>query len=422
MTNAGPYEGVTSTEASIERAMESSGGVLRLAPAWVPRSFCTPAQRLRLHPADYFPLGKERGGIDERWFASAIRAENGPLTDPYEGLSLVVGPDGEIIPFDELIDHTQGAAIGDRLWDEYGKWPMYSKFFDNQYPLPFHVHQMDQHAALVGKMGKPEAYYFPPQLNNHGGVFPYTFFGFHPETSREQVLEKLELFLKGGDNRITELSVAYRTTPGTGWDVPPGVLHAPASMCTYEPQAASDVFAMTESWSNNREVPDELLWKDIPADKVGDLDFVLEILDWNLNVDPEFWSHRFTPPVETSASAAAGGDGYVEKWITYRSTAFSAKELTVKSGATVTVADQDAYGFIAVDGRGEINGQSVEALSSIRYGQLSHDEYFVTGEAVKNGVTIRNTSESADLVLLKHFGPGNRELAADTGAVAKERA
>lgn len=422
MSKAGPYEGVTSTQASIERAMEAGGGVVRLAPAWVPRSFCTPAQRLRLHPDDYFPLGKERGGIDERWFASAIRAENGPLTDPYEGLSLVVGTDGEVIPFDEFIDATRGDAIGDRLWDAYGKWPMYSKFFDNQYPLPFHVHQMDQHAELVGKMGKPEAYYFPPQLNNHGGMFPYTFFGFHPETTRDQVLEKLELFLKGGDNRITELSVAYRITPGTGWDVPPGVLHAPASMCTYEPQAASDVFAMTESWSNNREVPDELLWKDIPADKVGDLDFVLEILDWNLNVDPEFWSHRFSPPLETSASVADGGHQYTEKWITYRSSAFSAKELTVKPGESVTVADQDAYGFIAVDGRGEINGQTIEAISSIRYGQLSHDEYYVTGAAVRDGVTVKNTSPSADLVLLKHFGPGNVELASDTGAVAKERA
>ena len=422
MSKAGPYEGVTSSEAAIDRAMEAGGGVLRLAPTWVPRSFCTPAKRLRLHPDDYFPLGKDRGGIDERWFSSAIRAENGPLTDPYEGLSLVVGPDGEIIPFDEFIAHSKGEAIGDRLWDAYGLWPMYSKFFDNQYPLPFHVHQKDEHAALVGKMGKPEAYYFPPQLNNHGGMFPYTFFGFHPETTREQVLDKLELFLKGGDNRITDLSKAYRITPGTGWDVPPGVLHAPASMCTYEPQAASDVFAMTESWSNNREVPDELLWKDIPAEKVGDLEFVLEILDWNLNVDPEFWSHRFSPPLETSASAEAGGEQYVEKWITYRSSAFSAKELTVKPGQSVTVADQDAYGFIAVDGRGEINGQTVEAISSIRYGQLSHDEYFVTGAAVKDGVTVTNTSPSADLVLLKHFGPGNVELAADTGAVAKERA
>ncbi|HLU64616.1 MAG TPA: hypothetical protein VKY66_08845, partial [Protaetiibacter sp.] len=404
-----------------ERAMEAGGGVIRLAPAWVPRSFCTPGQRLRLHPDDYFPLGKERGGIDERWFASAIRAENGPLTDPYEGLSLVVGPDGEVIPFDEFISHLRGDVIG-RLWDEYGKWPMYSKFFDNQYPLPFHVHQREEHAALVGKMGKPEAYYFPPQLNNHGGMFPYTFFGFHPETTREQVLEKLELFLTGGDNRITELSKAYRITPGTGWDVPPGVLHAPASMCTYEPQAASDVFAMAESWSNNREVPDELLWKDIPADKVGDLEFILEILDWERNVDPEFWSNRFSPPLETSASLAAGGAQYTERWITYRSSAFSAKELTIRPGETVSISDQDPYGFIAVDGRGEINGQTIEAISSIRYGQLSHDEYFVTAAAVSEGVTITNSSPSSDLVLLKHFGPGNRELAADTGPVAQERA
>lgn len=421
MSKAGPYEGVTSAQASMERAMEAGGGILRLAPAWVPRSFCTPAQRLRLHPDDYFPLGKERGGIDERWFSSAIRADNGPLTDPFEGLSLVVDPDGGVIPFDEFVAHFGAEAIGG-LWDEYGLWPMYSKFFDNQYPLPFHVHQMQQHAELVGKMGKPEAYYFPPQLNNHGGMFPYTFFGFHPETTREQVLAKLELFLRGGDNRITELSTAYRITPGTGWDVPPGVLHAPASMCTYEPQAASDVFAMTESWSNNREVPDELLWKDIPADKVGDLEFVLEILDWDRNVDPEFWSHRYSPPLETAASVAAGGAQYVEKWITYRSPGFSAKELTVKPGQRVALNDSDAYGFIAVDGRGEINGLPVEAISSIRYGQLSHDEYFVTSSAAHGGVEIRNASESADLVLLKHFGPGNAELATDTGAVATERA
>jgi len=191
---------------------------------------------------------------------------------------------------------------------------MYSKFFDNQYPLPFHLHQKDEHAALVGKRGKPEAYYFPPQLNNHGGEFPYTFFGFHPETTRQQVLDKLQGFLRGGDNRITELSTAYRITPGTGWDVPPGVLHAPASMCTYEPQSASDVFAMTESWSNNREVPDELLWKDIPADRVGDLEFVLEIMDWERNVDPSSGAtasrHRLRParawPRATTATSSAG--------------------------------------------------------------------------------------------------------------------
>ena len=50
-----------------------------------------------------------------------------------------------------------------------------------------------------------------------------------------------------GDNRITDLSKAYRLEPGTGWFVPAGVLHAPGSYCTYEPQWASDVFAMFQS-------------------------------------------------------------------------------------------------------------------------------------------------------------------------------
>ena len=39
-------------------------------------------------------------------------------------------------------------------------------------------------AAKVGQLGKPEAYYFPPQANNHGGDFPYTFFGFNPGTTK----------------------------------------------------------------------------------------------------------------------------------------------------------------------------------------------------------------------------------------------
>src|SRR5690606_38052449 len=151
-------------------------------------------------------------------------------------------------------------------------------------------------------------------------------------------------------------SKAYRITPGTGWDVPAGILHAPASMCTYEPQAACDVFAMTESWSNNREVADELLWKDVQADRVGDLDFIVELVDWERNVDPEFWSNRFTPPVQTLASRQSGSPEYVERWITYRSESFSAKELTVAPGGSALVSERDAYGMIAVSGAGTING------------------------------------------------------------------
>ena len=71
-----------SSRAIAERAWEQGKGVLRLAPTWVPSSFCVPGRRIKLHPADYYSFGGERGGIDERWFSSTVRADNGPLTLP----------------------------------------------------------------------------------------------------------------------------------------------------------------------------------------------------------------------------------------------------------------------------------------------------------------------------------------------------
>ena len=70
-------------------ALTAGGGILRLAPTWVPRSFLQPGRRLKLHPADYYALGAHRGGIDERWFGSTTEAANeGRVHD--EGLSYVV--------------------------------------------------------------------------------------------------------------------------------------------------------------------------------------------------------------------------------------------------------------------------------------------------------------------------------------------
>ena len=59
------------------KALQKGKGIFRLAPTWVPRSFCRPGKRIKLHPDDYYALGAERGGIDERWLASTTWAENG---------------------------------------------------------------------------------------------------------------------------------------------------------------------------------------------------------------------------------------------------------------------------------------------------------------------------------------------------------
>ncbi|PKQ31084.1 MAG: hypothetical protein CVT62_09050 [Actinobacteria bacterium HGW-Actinobacteria-2] len=409
------------TPTAAATVLDDGLGIVRLAPNWVPRVFCTPGQRLRLHPDDHYAYGKDRGGIDERWLASPIRADNGPATGEHEGVSLVVAEDGTLFRFDELIAHHGAALVGQRIWNEHGKWPVFAKLFDNQQALPFHVHHRDEHAHPLGKVAKPEAYYYPPQLNNHLAAQPVSFLGLQPQVTREQLAERLEWFARGGDNRITELSLGYRTRLGTGWDIPAGVLHAPGSVCTYEPQLASDVLCMCESWSNNREVPDELLWKDVPADRVGDLNYIIELLDWQANVDPDFVTNRQLIPFPTQASLEAGGEAFSEKWIVYKSPHFSAKELTVLPGASAVIVDTDAYGVLVVQGHGSLGLHHVAAAGMLRFGELSDDEFFVSAAAARTGVRVHNRSLTEPLVLLKHFGPGNAELAEAVGPFSTDR-
>lgn len=395
------------TVAELRRTFESGHGIFRLAPAWVPRSFCIPGRRIKLHPDDYYALGGVRGGLDERWLGSTTPADNGPLTGKNEGISHIVASDGSLIPLSDAVSVLGAELIGERLWNEFHAWPVYSKFFDNLGPLPHHIHHGDRDAARVGMRGKPESYYFPPQLNNHGGHFPYTFFGFEPGTTREQVRACLENFTKG-DNKITNLAKAYRLEPGTGWDVPPGVLHAPGSLCTYEPQFASDVFAMWQSLVDDQVVSEELLWKNCPPEERGNFDYLISNMDWELNVDPEFVAHRFMRPVESLRQP----EGAVDRWVTWRSPAVSSKELTVLPGADTVVRDDAAYGLIMMQGHGTLNGLPLETPALIRFGERTCDEYFVSESAARNGVRIVNPSSTDPIVMLKHFGPRNPEWVA----------
>jgi hypothetical protein len=396
----------------VDRALEQGKGILRLAPNWVPRSFCIPGRRIKLHPDDYYAFGGERGGIDERWFSSTTPADNGPKTSPNEGLSFIVFEDGgrtEKVTLREAIAEAKGRIVGERIWGKYKSWPMYSKFFDNKGALPHHVHHRDQHARLVNQNGKPESYYFPVQNNNYGADFPYTFFGLRPGTTKDQVRECLRNFSKG-DNKITNLSAAVRLTPGTGWDVPAGILHAPGSLCTYEPQKASDIFAMYQSLTGDAIIAEELLWKNTPPDKIGDLDFMIEILDWEANVDPNFTANHFMAPKPAQDAKRMQAEGCIENWVAYRSAEYSAKELTVLPGKSVTIKDGGAYGMILLQGHGRMGVWEIDSPALIRFGQLTMDEFFVTEEAARAGVAIANPSRTDPLVMLKHFGPGNPDL------------
>ena len=216
-------------KSKIRETFDRGQGILRLIPVFVPRRFSKAGRRLRLHPDDYYALGTKRGSIKERWFSSVIPAMNGELAPPDEGMSYVLPFSNKLSErflLKEAQDELKDKLVGKELMAKYGGWPMYSKFFDYLAPLFLHLHLSFDAAALVNRLGKPEAYYFPPEMNNYPGEFPVTYFGFDPDVTKEMVRERLLLFEKG-DNRITELSRAYRIELGTGWFTPPGVLHAP---------------------------------------------------------------------------------------------------------------------------------------------------------------------------------------------------
>ncbi len=415
--NAAPPEAPargTADAGLVREVLEAGAGVLRLAPTWVPRSFLMPGRRIKLAPQDLYALGAHRGGIDERWFGSTTAAAN-EGAPPDEGLSYVVYRGKRAFTLRDAIGLEGPRLVGRAIWERYGRWPVYSKFFDNLGPIPHHMHQSNEQAARVGQQGKPESYYFPPQLNATGNHFPHTFFGLEPGTTREDIRRCLERWNEG-DNGILDYSKAYRLKPGSGWLVPPCVLHAPGSLVTYEPQWGSDVFGMYQSMVEGRAVPWDLLVKDVPPEKHHDLDYLVGQLDWEANVDPSFKDHHYLEPIPVADSAS---EGYVDRWIVYGKVdgqeLFSAKELTVNPGVRVTVKDGGAYGLIAVQGSGRVGQHRLQTPAMIRYGELTEDEVFVGHEAAREGVVFENTG-SEPLVTLRYFGPDTNPDAPAVGA------
>jgi len=64
---------------------------------------------------------------------------------------------------------------------------------------------------------------------------------------------------------------------------------------------------------------------------------LLVVIDWDLNVDPDFAKNRFMRPKPVRPVRQMEAEGYIENWICYKSKAFSAKELTILPGRTVTI-------------------------------------------------------------------------------------
>ena len=392
---------------TIREVFQAGEGILHLMPTWVPRGFNEPGKRLRLHPDDYFALGLDRGAICERWLGSIAKALNGPKTGETEGMSFVLedAAKKETRLFKDYVDELGADLVGEALMEKYGTWPTFAKLYDYDKPLFHHLHLTEEMANRIGMHGKPEAYYFPPQYNSgYLGRMPLTYFGFDPSTTKEEVMDCLRNYdIK--DTRITELSRAFRIQLGTGWYTPAGVIHAPASLVTYEPQWNSDVNTIMENVTMGEVNPHHMLTDCTPEEDKDNLEAIFSQIDWEESTRADYKQTYFRPPKLRCESESA-----FEKWVAYANDWVAAKEVTILPGQSYILKDSACYCALIIQGHGRFGVFECEAPELVRYEDITGDEFFVSEAAAGKGVKITNTSTYQPLVILQNFANNNPEV------------
>lgn len=377
----------------LERSLADGDGILRLEPAWVARDFLPPGRRLGL-PENAYDLG-ERGAMCERWLGSTTKADNrvGP---PDEGLSYLAldGPDR--ITLKEAVETDPVAILGEDYAAAHAGLGRLAKIFDYNTRLPLHLHQRPEHAALVGRHSKDEAYFFPSDVDM--GPHPETFLGVHPWIATDGAYEVLLPYLEAWDSDlILQHARGFTQVANEGFHVPSGVLHAPGSALTIELQEDSDVFAMLQALNAGTIISKELLWKDVrqvDREQKGER-FILELIDWEENGDPYLYeNHHLTPqPIEQTRRP-----GCEESWVYYNTSKFSGKRLVVEPGCTFTAVGNGVHNILVWRGWGSYGGFEV------RGGEPGMDELFVTHDRATRGVVVENPGRE-DLVVLSFYGP-----------------
>lgn len=377
----------------IENEIKNTNGIIKLNPAWVARNFIAPGRRLGL-PDSQYSLG-DRGGICERWLASTTKADN-KVSVPNEGLSTLKMEYEREVTLKEAVELLPELVLGKEYSKTHSGLGRLAKIFDYEDRIPFHIHQMQKHAKLVGRNSKDEAYYFPEGVLK--GKHPETFFGVHPYIVKEKKFDLLlPHLIDWKDDGIVQHAFAFNQHEGDGFQVPSGVTHGPGTALTIELQEDSDVFAMMQAKVGDTFISKDLLWKDVRDEdkqKYGEK-IILEMIDWQTSGDPDFYIKRHTPPILIKDSVHSGSKEY---WIYYNTNKFSGKKIYVKRGEKYFIKDDGVYNILVWRGTGLFGGVEIEG------GNPEKDELLITHNKAVEGVEIIN-SGSEELEIIKFFGP-----------------
>ena len=130
----------------------------------MPRSFLHPGKRIKLHPDDWYAYGAHRGGIDERWFASTTEAANESRA-PRRRPELLSTFEGKRFTLRDAVAEAGARLIGKAMFEQVQPLAGLLEVLRQHGPDPApHAPGLRSTPALTGQEGKPESYYFPPQL------------------------------------------------------------------------------------------------------------------------------------------------------------------------------------------------------------------------------------------------------------------
>jgi len=398
----------------IENEINKTGGIFRLAPAWVARpGIVQPGRRIKLND-EYIA---QNLAVNERWLASTTYADNGIYNDicPKDhGYSYIVIGEEKIM-LKNAMEECPELMLDNKRWD------VLPKFFDNWHRIPFHMHPCDDHVRK-GLTGKPESYHFPLELNMDKNAFPSTPIGVDPYYTDGQIMDYLLAYFKG-DNRLTDLGNTVNLIPGTGWYMPPCTLHAPGSLVTYELQVASDVSCIPESRVNDMPMPPDMIDRDLPV--TIEKDGIQAVCEYMLgmikcgnsgNMD-SFRKEYFRPPVEILNTKDVRQD-----YVIYRcgklsekinKDLYSAKKTSVSGSFQFN--ESTAFGGITLRGSGRIyidGKEPVHIESASMYetrDEIFEDEFFVAACAADK---VKIVSDSAEpLTVYQHFASNSSKAA-----------
>jgi len=377
----------------VEKELENSNGILRLKPAWVARDFLPPGKRLGLKEEEY-DVG-DRGYICERWLGSVTKADNA-IGPEDEGLSYLKLDSGNDITLKDAVEQAGELILGKEYAKTHTGLGRLAKIYDFDARIPYHIHQMEDDASLVGRNSKDEAYYFLEDVDM--GPHPETFFGVHPYIVDQKKYDILLPYLVDWkDDLILRHARAYLNVAGEGFFLPSGVLHAPGTALTLELQEDSDVFAMLQALNAGKIISKELLYKDVCDEHRADLGekAVLNQLDWPVNGDPFFYENHHLPNVEVADIA---DPGVKEHWIYYNTTKFSGKKLIIEPGCSYTFTEKGVFNIFVWRGQGSIDGNNVIG------GRSEADELLISHDRAIKPIKVTNEG-SEDLMIIKFFGP-----------------